>query len=61
MPQSVQPPILDLWSGDDLTVHEIEPHIRFCVNSAKTVWGSLSPSLSTAPPFMCVHAHSLSK
>ena len=50
--------MLDLGSGHDLTVHEIEPHIRLCADGAEPAWNSLSPSLSA--PSMLVRSLSLS-
>ena len=47
--QRVKHPILDLSSGHDLAVHEFEPHIRPCTDSAEPAWNS--PSLS-APPLL---------
>ena len=49
MAQQVRCPTLDLGSGHDLTVHELEPHVGLCADSAETAWDSLSASLS-APP-----------
>ena len=48
MAQSVKRWALDLGSGHDLTVHEIEPQVV----SAKPAWDFLSPSLSALPPLM---------
>ena len=39
-------PTLDFGSGRDLTVHEIEPYIRLCADSAKPAGDSLSLLLS---------------
>ena len=39
---------LDFSSGHDLTVCEIEPHIRFCADGAAPAWDSLSPSFSAS-------------
>ena len=44
--QSVKYPTLDFGSGHDLTVHETEPCIRLCTDSAEPAWDSLSPFLS---------------
>ena len=48
---SVKLQTLDLPSGHDITVCEIEPCIMFCVDSMEPAGYSLSPSLcSPAPP-----------
>ena len=52
MAQSVKRPTLDFGSGRDLRVHECEPHVRLCADSAEPAWDSLSPSLSAPPPLM---------
>ena len=49
---SVKHLTLDFGSGHDLTVHEIEPHIGLCTDSADPAWDSLSPSFSAPPLFM---------
>ena len=36
MTQSVKCPTLDFGSGDDLMVHEIEPHISLCADSRES-------------------------
>ena len=41
--QLVKHPTLDFGSGHDLTVHEFEPHVKFCTGSAEPAWDSLSP------------------
>ena len=54
VPQSVKCLPLDFSSGYDLTVCEMEPCIRLCIDSAEPAWeawDSLSPSLS-APPLL---------
>ena len=56
MAQSVKYPTLDLGSGHDLMVHEIEPRVGLCTDSA---WDSLSPSLSGTP--LLAHTLSLSQ
>ena len=43
--QSVKHPILDLTSGHDLMVHEIEPLVRLCADGAEPAWDSLSAPL----------------
>ena len=45
---SVRCPTLDFSSGHDLTVHEIEPHVRLCAGSTEPTWDSLSLSLSVS-------------
>ena len=47
--QSVKHRTLDLDSGHDLTVCELEPHIGFCAGSTKTTWDSLSLCLCPSP------------
>ena len=49
MTQSGKHLALDLGSGHDLIVHELEPRIKLCVDSEEPTWDSLSPSLSAAP------------
>ena len=59
MAHSVNHPTLDFrGSGHDLTVCEVEPHVRLCADSAELAWDSLS-----APPLALARAlsHSLSK
>ena len=46
MVQSVEHPTLDFSSGYDLTIHEIKPHVRFCVDRVEPAWDSLSFLLS---------------
>ena len=51
----VKCPTPDFGSGHDLTVHEIEPHIRLCADRVEPAQDSLSLSLSlslsfSAPP-----------
>ena len=46
MAQSVKHPTLDLGSGHDLMVHEIESQVVLCTDSIEPAWDSLSPSLS---------------
>ena len=55
MAQSVKCLILDFGSGHDLTVHEFEPRIRLCADSAEPAWDSLSLplSLTTAGSRVC--------
>ena len=40
--QSVECPTPDFGSGHDLMVHEIQPFVRLCADSAEAVWDSLS-------------------
>ena len=51
--QSVEHPTLDLGSGHDLTVHEIEPHVRLYADNMKPAW-VLSLSLSLCPSPACM-------
>ena len=47
MAHSVKCPTLDLGSGHDLTVHELELHMGLCCVSTESAWEfSLSLSLS---------------
>ena len=46
MGQLVKLQTSDFSSGHDLRVHEIEPHVGLCTDSAKAAWDSLSPSIS---------------
>ena len=50
MAQSAGGPTLDLGSGHDLRVGEIEPHIGLYAVSVEPAWDSLSPSLSLPLP-----------
>ena len=50
MAQVVKCLTLNLGSGNDLTVHEIEPHIELHTVGAGPILDSLSPSLSAHPP-----------
>ena len=59
MAQSLKPRTLDFSSGHDFTVHEFEPHIGLCADSAQPAWDSLSLFLSLSLPFP--HSCSLSK
>ena len=56
--QSVKNLTLDLGSGNDLMVHETEPHVGLCTNGAELAWDSLSLPLSL--PLPCSHSLSLS-
>ena len=55
--QSVKCPTLDFSSGHDLPVHEIEPCVRLCADSAEPAWDSLPLSLS----LLCWHSLSQNK
>ena len=44
MAQLVKYPILDLGSGHDLMVREIEPSVRLPAGYMEPAWDSLSPS-----------------
>ena len=51
----------DFGSGHELTVCEIEAHVRLCADSAEAA-GIIYLSLSLCPPlFMSAHSLSLSK
>ena len=50
MAQSVKRLTLDLGSGHDLTVRELEPRVGLCADCTEPVWDLLSPSLSGPPP-----------
>ena len=50
MTQSVKHPALGFGSGHDLTVRDLEPHIRLCADIMEPVWDSLSLSLSLSLP-----------
>ena len=58
--QSAKRPTLDFGSGPDLTVHELEPRVGFCAESAESAWDSLSLSLPLSAPPMLVVSLSLS-
>ena len=42
----VKRPTLDVSSGHDLTVHELEPRVRLCTGSVEPAWDSLFIPLS---------------
>ena len=48
--QSVKRPMLGFGSGHDLTIHEIKPRVRLCVDSSEPALESLSLPLSLPPP-----------
>ena len=49
MAQLVKRLTLDLDSGHDLMVHEIEPHVGFCADRAELAWDSLPVSAPFSP------------
>ena len=51
--QSVQHPALDLRSGHDLMVREIEPRVGLCTDGLEPAWDSLL-SLSASPQLVQV-------
>ena len=59
MAQLVKRPTLDLSSGRDLTVREIEPRLGLCADSMVPALASVSPYLSA--PLLLVLSLSLSK
>ena len=56
--QSIKRPTGGFSSGHELTIRELEPHIRLCAESEEPAWDSRSPSLSL--PLPCSLAVSLS-
>ena len=52
MAHLVKPLTLDLGSGHDLPVREIEPRVRLCADSVDPAWDSLSGSLSAPSPLV---------
>ena len=54
MAQSVEHQTLDLGSGHDLTVHEIESRVELCADNTEAPWDSFSPSLSLPLPCVCI-------
>ena len=57
--QSVKCLTLDLGSGHNLTVGEVEPRVGLCTDSEEPAWDSLS--LSAPPRLMHTHVLSLSQ
>ena len=57
--RSDKPQTLDFGSGHDFMVHETEPFIRLCANSAEPTWDSLSLLLSL--PLACLLSLSQNK
>ena len=45
MAQLVKHPTLDLSSGHDLMVREVEPPVQLCADRVELAWGSLPLSL----------------
>ena len=45
----VKYPTLDLGSGHDLVVREIQPHVGLCTDSTEPAWDSFSHSLCPSP------------
>ena len=43
---------LDLSLVNDLTAHEIEPHIGFCIDGMEPDWHSVPPSLCLIPAYI---------
>ena len=58
--QWVKCPTLDLGSGHELTVGQIEPWVKLCTDSVEPAWDFLSPSLYAHPPPALPLAHSRS-
>ena len=50
MTQSVKHPTLHIGSDHDLMVHEFEPHVGLCADSAEPTWDSLSLPLHACVP-----------
>ena len=50
--QSLKHLTLDLSSGLDFAVREMNPCIGLCADSMEPAWDSPSPSLSAPPPLM---------
>ena len=49
MVQFVKNLTLDLSSGHDLMVSELEPHMGLCTDGLELAWDSVSPSLCPSP------------
>ena len=58
--QLVKHPTLDFDSGHDLTVREMEFHVRLCADSPEPAWDSLSLFLSAPPLLVCLFSLFLS-
>ena len=61
MTQLVECPTLDFSSGRDLMVPQFKSHVGLSADNAEPAWDSLSPSLSSPPPFVHMHFPSLSQ
>ena len=59
MTQLVECPTLDFSSGRDLMVPQFKSHVGLSADSAEPAWDSLSPSLSSPPPFVLALSLSL--
>ena len=46
-------PTLDLSSGHDLSVRELEPCVGLLADSVELAWDSVSPSLCSFPTLSC--------
>ena len=55
MTQEVKHPTLDLSSGHDLMVHELEPCVGLSTDSTELAWGSFCPSLSAPSPHLKIN------
>ena len=66
MAQSVKCPTLDMGSGRDLAVGEMEPRVGLCADSVDPAWDfltlvlALSLSLCHSPSRACSHVHACS-
>ena len=61
MVQSVKHLTLDLGSGHDLTIREVEPRLGLCANTVLTAGNLLGVlSLPLSLPLPCLHTVSLS-
>ena len=60
MAQLVKRLTLDFGSGDDLVVHEFEPHVGLWADSVEAAWDSVSLPLSLPLPSLCALSLSLS-
>ena len=60
MAHLVKHPTLDVGSGHDLMVCELEPRVGLCADTAEPVWDSLFLSLSLCPSLAHARSHSLS-
>ena len=53
---SVKPLTHDFGSGHNLMVHEFEPRVELCADSAEPAWDSLSLHLSLPLPSLCARS-----